>query len=140
MNACTVDAKLAWNDTSAMLKLSPSELSPASTGWLGHHGELEIHIPDAGGLPSEGSLLLANEFLEQQERIEAEAQRWLTRHLRLEEETQLEGVTVLPEADRHNAVLVLSYINMADRYLWIEIGLSRHLSWLKPCYIFLKYH
>jgi hypothetical protein len=123
-----------------MLKLSSSEFSASSNGWLCHRGELEICVPDAVGCPSEDALHLANEFLEQQQKIEAEAQRWLAHHLRLEDETELSVVTVLPEPDQHNALLVLNYINMGDRYLWIDIGLSRYLSWLTPRYIFLKYH
>jgi hypothetical protein len=123
-----------------MLKLSPSEFSAFSNGWLCNRGDLEICVPDADGRPREDSIALANEFLEQQETIEAEAQRWLANHLRLEDETSLSIVTILPEADPHNALLVLNYVNLGDRYLWIDIGFSRYRSWLTPCYIFLKYH
>jgi hypothetical protein len=123
-----------------MPKLSPSEFSTSSQGWFCSRGELKIYVPDAEGHPREESMTLVSEFLDQQQNIEAEAQRWLAHHLRLEGETELESVTVLPEADPHNALLVLNYINLEDRYLWIEIGLSRHLAWLTPRYIFLKYH
>jgi hypothetical protein len=123
-----------------MVKLSPSEFSASSEGWLCRRGDVKSCVPDADGRPCEGSLQLANEFLEQQPEIEVETQRWLAHHLRLEGETRLATVTVLPESDEHGALLVLNHINMGDRYLWIDIGLSRHLSWLTPHYIFLKYH